>query len=873
MRRQRQFPGWLKKTVERFCPEYLHESILGDLEEYYHKSSLMYSGKKAYFLTVIQSFKFLRPAILRRNKIIRNSNVMGLYQNYLKTSVRSLAKNRLYAGINLLGLSTGIASSFLVTLFVMDELSFDTYHDNANNIYRITQKRDLNGTIENTALTSIFLGTNINERFNGLNHIVRFLRDPSTIIEYENENYPEKQFCYMDAEGLEMFNITIVKGAQKGALGDPKGMVISEQTALKYFGEDDPIGKTLIYKNYGRKISYKVTAVMKDFPSNSHFRFDFLVPFKTDDNLWYKYHGQDWYYSGVWTYVHVAEGQALPEIENQLKQLVSDLYPQDLKEGTSFTIQPLTEIYLNSDLANEIEANSDVLYVYIFSIVAIMIMVIACINFMNLATARATQRTREIGMRKVIGASRKGIIIQFMGEAFVITFISILFSVIWIWLSLPGFNALSGKHFQFQDLIRWEYFLVFLLIGLVTALLSGFYPALLLSRFRPISVLKVSNTFNLKGVNVRRIMVIFQFTMSMILIVGIITISRQLGYMNNMELGFNQDRIVYIPIGFSREFENAKNELLSIPGVVDVSGGQVPGTPNAFFDLLYRDQSMDPSGRITVPTGVVYYNYLDILELDLKEGRTFSKSFNDAGRSCIVNESFVETMGWENAIGQEIYSYNMLGAPSDSLKVVGVVRNFNFQSLHNDIKPLVLRCRERSRVMIAKMNSDNLFEDIGKISEVMKKYLRDVPPEVYFLESELNKLYVKEKRLSQIMLIFTVFAIFISCLGLFGLASFTVARKAKEISIRKVLGASINSLLNLLTWEYSRLVFISFFAAIPVSYLLINSWLENFAFRIQIGVDVYLLSALIAITSALLTVGYHSLRAAKTNPVNALKDE
>ncbi|MEQ9422947.1 MAG: FtsX-like permease family protein [Cyclobacteriaceae bacterium] len=867
------FPKSFKRLIEWLCPEQYQESILGDLEEHYQLMRLENSGLRLKLIILSEVLKFLRPAILLRHRKFKNSITMGLYQNYLTTSWRNLKNNTLYSFINVLGLSTGIASSFFIALFVMDELSYDSYHHRADQVYRLVQTRDLNGTTEQTAMTSIFLGTNMQQRFTGLNNVIRFLRDETAVFEYENESFQEDQFFFVDAGVLESFRIPIVAGSGEDALDDPRGLMISQSTATKYFGDENPIGKTLLYKNFGYTNPFIISAVMEDVPSNSHIQYEIIAPFKSDYNVWYRYHGDDYYFSGAWTYLDIADHSSVDEVQSQLNQLIATEYPDDLKGGTSYSFQPLADVYLHSDLSNEIEANSDITYVYIFSAVGLMILLIAYINFINLATARATQRSKEIGLRKVIGASKKGILAQFLTEAFIITFVSLVVSGVIVAVLLTDFNQLANKNFTWQYILTPRYINAFVLIGIMTALLSGFYPALLLSRFKAVSVLKLTGSTNMRGVNMRRALVIFQFTLSMVLIVGILVVSHQLNYMNNRELGFNEDRIVYIPLGFGKNFQNALNDITSQSGVQAVSGGQVPGTTNSYVDLLYRDQTMDLSSRVTVPTGIVYYNYLDILELELESGRNFSPAFNDSRKSCIVNESFVEMMDWESPIGEILYSYNMIGTPSDTLKIVGVVKDYNFESLHNGIKPLILRSREKPSVLIAKMSSEKLFDNVTAMTEKLAKYYSDVPPEVQFLQNDLNSLYQKEVRLANIMTIFSFFAILISCLGLFGLASFTVSRKAREISIRKVLGASVNSLLSLLTSEYSRLVIISFAIAVPLCWFLFNSWLNNFAFRISLGLDVFLWALLISLSAAFLTVGYHSLRAANVNPVKALKDE
>ena len=802
-----------------------------------------------------------------------------MFKNYLKIALRNLAKNRIYTSINILGLAIGITCCLLIVMFVRHELSFDQFHSKSSRIFRVAQKRTLEGSYEETPRLSLAAMELLINDFHEIEMGARILREFSPVLEHEENQFIEENFFFVDPAILDIFDFEFIRGNPKTALQAFNNVIITEEIARKYFGGIDPIGKNLTYRKWGQTLEFAVTGVIRSFPKNSHFHMDFLTPFESEQNLWDAMHGNDWYYTGSWNYLLLRESESARSLESKLDNFVQRHYPEDLKGATQLSLQPLTNIHLHSHLDNELENNGKMTHIYVFSAIAALVLLIACINFMNLATARSAYRAKEVGLRKVIGAFRSDLIWQFLGEAMILSFCSLLLSIGLVELSLPWFNNIIGRTVAVDYLGDPFVIPVLISLGLFVGLLAGSYPAFYLSAFLPVKVLK--GTAGTSGyVPLRKILVVGQFVVSMILLVGIAIISDQVDFMLNKDLGFNSEEIVFVKSQPAVNFDALKNELSSGSDIVEVIGGwSVPVSENASTInwQLFRPEEADKNRRLQMASTFIDYDYARMFSLKIVDGRYFSEEFtSDPAEAVIINETAANEFGWlENIVGRQIEVFNMVGASTGMRRVIGVVKDFHFESLHDPIKPLVLSTNGRGRYgnFIMRIKTENLSNTLSFIEDKWQAVAPQFPLQLYFLNDDLNHLYQQEVKLNQIIKIFSVLAILISCLGLFGLSAFSAERRTKEIGIRKVVGASIVGVVMLLIKEFVKLVAVAFVIAAPLGFIIMNRWLQEFAYRIDIAPSTFLFAGAVAVLVALITVSYQAIKAALANPVEALRYE
>jgi putative ABC transport system permease protein len=800
-----------------------------------------------------------------------------MFKNYLKIALRNLGKYRIYSLINIVGLSIGIACCLLILMHITDELSYDKYHKNAERIYRVTYELDNHGKTTYTAQTPAPLGPALLKEYPEIKDCVRFFRSDVLLNRGEKRFFEALHFA--DESIFDIFTFPFLKGNADTALEEPNSIVLTEESAEKYFGDDDPINKILTV-NSNR--DFIVTGVLKKIPRNSHFRFDFLVPieayFQIDPGR-----REDWGYIYYYNYLLVREGFSPGDFEKKLPPFVMkyiggnfrDLFGENIDQVPSlykFHLQPLLRIHLHSNLEDEMEPNGNITYVYIFSTIALFILFIACINFMNLSTGRASSRAKEVGIRKVVGARRAELIKQFLGESFLLSFISLLLAVVLVELFLPVFNSLSGKELSVSFFGNGTFLVAFLGIFIAVGILSGSYPAFLLSAFIPVDVLKGRVTAKVSTALVKKGLVVFQFAISIILVVGTVIIHNQMFFVQNKNLGFDKEHLVVVRDQNRRvvlRYESFKNELLKNPNIIATSGSS--GLPvNIFSKQTARPMGAGFDEAILMPVIAVNYDFIDTYGLELVSGRKFSKEFKtDSREALIINEATAEKFGWEDPIGQRM---DIIGGRKG--RIIGVLKNFHISSLHEMIEPLVLYIQSYfCQYYSIRIRSEDIPHTLGFIEKTWRDFAPARPFEYSFLEDDLDQLYRAEMRLGKIFFYFTILAIFIACLGLFGLSSFTAEQRTKEIGIRKVLGASIGNIIFMLSKEFTKWVLVANIIAWPVAYYVMSRWLQIFAYRTSISVWIFILSAALALFIAFFTISFQVVKSAVVNPAESLKYE
>jgi putative ABC transport system permease protein len=792
-----------------------------------------------------------------------------MFKNYLKVAIRNIIRQKGHSFINIIGLSVGMAICLLLFLWIMDEVSYDRYHEKADRIYRVVEQNIDERGVFILASTPAPLGPSLVREFPWIQKAVRFSRSKDVLIQYQDKLFRETIF-FADPGVFDVFTFPMVTGDPKTVLKDPYSILISEDMKEKYFGNENPIGKTItLYK----RREFKVTGVLKNIPRSSHFRFHFLTSILS----YRKDYLNKWWVSNYYTYILIAKDSPLDSFKERMPQFVEKYMGKkawDLHKRNYF-LQPLTDIHLHSKLRNEIEKNRDISTVYIFTAIALFILLVACLNYINLATARFSNRAKEVGLRKVLGATSAQLIRQFLGESLLFAVISLPLAVLLAEILLPVFNSLSGKTLAFQYFDNLFLLAVMGGIVLIVGLISGLVPALFISAFHAASaikgMLKVSSTVSI----LRRCLVVFQFSVTIIFIIGALIISDQLHYMNKHELGLKKENIINIHLKDNEEallkYEILKHEFLQHPDITAASASDfMPGRPHWNNNFWY--EGID-NQNLLIGCIPVDFDFLDTFQINMVEGRGFSRNFpTDEKNAFIINESAVKEFGWQpgSAVGK---AFNISHGWKKGT-IIGVVQDFHFNSLHKEIEPVVLFIEPQSFAYISvRIKPGHISQTLAFLKN---KWQEIIPGQTFvysFLDDDFDKLYKIEFRLQKIFTLISILTIFIACLGLFGLASFAVEQRTKEIGIRKVYGASVPGIVLLLSREFTLLVLAANIFAWPIAWYAMNKWLQNFSFRITILPWTFLLAALVAIVIALMTVSYKAVRAAVTNPVETLRYE
>ncbi len=782
-----------------------------------------------------------------------------MFKNYLKIALRNIKRQKVYSFINIVGLTVGMACCILIFLWVQDELSYDKFHKNVNDIYRVVYEAYSTGQAVNSWRTPPPLAPMMKDTFPEIEDSVRFHRQESNLVKHKQQSHRQTA-GFADASVFKIFTFNFVKGNPESALKNPYSAVITEAMAKKYFGSQDPLGKRLTIEN---QFDLNITGVIKKMPHNTLLQVDFLTPFETIKEFIGEENLQHWGYCGYYTFLLMKKGTNINEFN---KKIASFLNKNNPKLKVQLYLQPMTRIHLYS-----LGGGGAIVYVTIFSLVALSVLLIACINFMNLSTARSTKRAKEIGLRKVVGAKRVQIIWQFFGESIILAIAALLFSLLLVELLLPVFRTLSGKPLTLTGNISGSFnFLLGLAgIALFTGIISGSYPALYLSSFQPVQVLKrkVKSGSSL----FRKGLVVVQYALSIILVIGTTVIYNQLEYMKNRNPGFNRNNLVCIRMNrdLTDKYNSFRNELMRNPDVLNVTSTSVlVGTGTNLSGIKAEWQGKNPEKKIDFHVISVDYDFFETFSMEIALGRSFSREYPSDDEKIILNEEAVRQMEIESPVGKRFTVFGHTG------EIVGVVRDFNLESLHRKVEPMILMFLDgwNSRI-IARVNSGNLSSTIAYLENTAKTFAPEFPFEYTFLDDEFDRLYRSEQRLGTLFNIFSILAIFIASLGLFGLSSFTAEQRTKEIGIRKTFGASWSKIVILFSKEFAKWILLANIIAWPAAYIGIDKWLQNFAFRIDIGIGSFILSGMLVLVIALLTVSFHSIKAAIANPVEALRYE
>ncbi len=796
-----------------------------------------------------------------------------MLSNYLKIALRTLWKNKGFGFINIAGLAMGISTCILIAFYVLDESGYDTFHTKADRIYRLTEILHMPKENRPQAVTSPPMAPALKENFPEIEKTVRLSRS-SRSLAYQDKKMYDTKIWYADSSLFEIFTFPMIKGNPKTALVNPYSIVLTEQAAKKYFGEDDALGKLMTFSD---TIALTVTGIIKNIPSNSHLQFDVMLSRSTITEMTQHQPEDNWFNNGYYTYVLLREGYNVKNLEAKFRPYLDKKMAEEKRASGlwyDFVLQPLTDIHLKSNMSGELGPNGNIKYVYIFSVVAIMVLLIACANYVNLSTARAMNRAKELGLRRVIGAKRQQLIVQLLGESFLTTFISSLLAVVVISAALPAFNTLTAKEIGSQYLMTPGVVAVFILVFLTISVLAGAYPAFLMSSYSPIKSLKYKIWSGGQNSALRRGLVVVQFTISIILIVGTIVIFHQMDFLKNKKIGLEKEQVVELKMRTAviSKYQLIKDEMMKVPGVT-----MATATDFSYSNGL-SSVSVLPEGaqenEISSETVIsVDYDFLKTFKIEMLAGRDFTKeSSTDAAEGFIVNEAAVKHFNWksaETAIGKKIdWGLGKKG------KVVGVVRDFNFFSLHSSVKPLIIHIKpDWYRFIVVKIGTGQIEGTINGLETAWKKLNLDSPFDYSFLDKDFEKLYKAEEQTQTIIGLLSTLAIFIACLGLFGLAAFTAEQRTKEIGVRKVLGANVMSLVGLLSNDFLRLVMVAIVLAIPVAWFAMNKWLDGFAYRIEISWWVFIAAGFTSIAIALFAVSFQSIKAALANPVDSLRSE
>jgi putative ABC transport system permease protein len=812
-----------------------------------------------------------------------------MLKNYFKIAWRNLQRNKAFSFINIFGLAVGLATCMLIMLYIFSEMGYDAHNKNANRIFRIATKAGQLGNVKDKpwAATSAPIAWGLKEDMPEVEQSTRLLKFPTLdkmLLKYEHDN-TSKQFYetngyYADSTFFQIFTYDFKYGNALTSLNDPNSVVISEEVSQKMFGDENPVGKSItVGMPYGN-FNYTVKGVFKDATIKSHIPAHFFLSMRNGDIGSWVEQQTNWATNNIFfTYVKLKEGANPKAFEKKLQAFIDKRGGADMKAlGVSkqLFMQPLHDIYLHSDLDNEIAPNGNITYLYILGSIALFVLLIACINFMNLSTARSGKRAKEVGIRKVIGAEKGSLICQFLGESLMMSMLALLLALIIAYALLPFFNDLTQKNLSLFD--KPELWLWIAGLALSSGIISGFYPAFYLSSFRPITVLKGKLLNNFSVVTIRKGLVVFQFIISICLILGAIVIVRQLNFLNNEQLGFSKNQQIILPLQDKTAIKNyavLKNELLKNPAVKNVtSGSTYPGIPNV-EDMLFYAEGKTKQDVIDVHLATAGDDYLKTLGFTMLAGRGFSKEFTADSNSIVLNEAALKELGYNvsNAVGKNLY-YDFQGA-HNTMKIVGVVKNFNFESLYNSIKPFGFNTSFGSKYsyVIANVATKNYTGLLKDMQYSWNKINSGIPFVYSFLDADFQKNYEKDQRVSIIVSYFTFIAILIACLGLFGLSAFSAEQRIREIGIRKVLGASVSNVASLLSKDFIKLVIVALLIASPLAWFGMNKWLQGFAYRIPISWWMFAVAGLLAILIALLTVSFQAIKAAIANPVKSLRSE
>jgi putative ABC transport system permease protein len=815
-----------------------------------------------------------------------------MLSNYMKVAWRNILRKKGFSFINITGLAIGMTVCLLILLFVQYELSYDTYHHNAQDIYRferawLSSDGSIRGHFASLAPSfAVFL----EKEFPEIENVVRIFPIETTLVSVGDTRYEEKRFYFAEKDIFDVFSIPLITGDPKTALAQPDGLVISKSMAKKYFRDENPLGKQM---KIDQTYLFQVTGIMKDTPPNSHVYFDFLAPYLALKGL--QGSGERDYFHGTrnfsdnvtFCYVRFAPGTdpdaVAAKIPDFLDRILGTRKDKDgiivpASQGNTILLQKVSDIHLHSHTSKELEANGDIRYVNLFTIIALFVLIIACINFMNLSTARAAQRAREVGLRKVVGASRRSLTNQFLGESLMVALMAIVLALGLVALLLPAFNAFADRDIRFGLLLNPVGLATVLGVFILTGIISGFYPAIYLSAFRPATILRGELTSGTRGVVMRKVLVVFQFAISVALIVGVGLVYKQMRFMQTADLGYERENIVMLRADqvIKQNWEEFKQQLTSSPHILYATLSKRAPTGRLLDAPGFRTELNGQmlTSPFSMPHNRVDFDFFKTYGMEIIAGRDFSVDYpSDATKAFILNETAVRHLGLErpaDAVGLPMWTF----APFLSGNVIGVVKDFNYESMHHEIIPIITYIQPiQANTISIRIAAEQTREALNDAEVVWKRFNPGYPFQYDFLDDRIAKLYRNEERMMQMFGYFSILAIFIGCLGLFGLASFMAEKRTKEIGIRKVLGASLANITVLLSKEFSLLILAGNIIAWPIAYFAMKAWLNNFAYQTGIGWEVFVLAGFLTLLISLLTVSYQAVKAALTDPAVSVRYE
>ncbi|MDJ1484648.1 ABC transporter permease [Cytophagaceae bacterium YF14B1] len=805
-----------------------------------------------------------------------------MLKNYFTIAIRTIRKRKFFASINILGMTAGIAACLLIALYVIDEFSYDRFHVNADRIYQVGRHNNFGDQDVRSASTCPPLADALISEIPEVESVLRLRSGGKPVIRYNEKVVTEDNVFFTESNFFDFFSFQLISGNTKTALKEPNTVVLTEKTARKLFGDENPLEKLITIDDGAEKIAYKITGVAADCPGNSHFRFNILLSAGQEDN-YFKYNA--WLNSGVFTYFLLRENSTASVVEKKLEQLVSKYVAPELKNFLgnsldqfrktggvySFYTTKITDIHLRSTSMDDIEPGGSMMYMAVFGGIGIFILAIACINFMNMSTAQSASRAKEVGLRKTLGSLRSQMIGQFLAESMLYSLVAVALAVVLCLLLLPAFNLLSGKELAMNNLLNVQFMLEIGLMLLIVGVLAGSYPAFYLTSFKPVEVLKGKVTAGFKSKGIRSTLVVFQFAISIFLIIVTAVVYTQINFMQAQQMGMDKKNVLLIEEA-QKLGNNAKafrNAVSQQTGVLKTSFTAVK-FPGTYTSLVMRNAHSD--GDHIVSSYWADFDSQDLLKFEMKEGRYFSKDFLSDSSAVVVNEAAAREFGFVKLEGQEI-----LSSPNAYVfvrhHVIGIMKDFNFDSYHHKVRPLAIFLDRTPSPILMVRYEGNARKLINNTSKIWKQYASSEPFVYSFMDENFNKIYHLEEKIGQVLGVFSGLAIFIACLGLFALSTFTAEQRTKEIGIRKVLGASVSSLSMMLMKEFIVLVFIAFVPAATIGCWVSSQWLNGFAYRVEINLFIFVGAGVSAIAIAWLTVGFQSIKAARANPVDSLRHE
>jgi len=885
----KQPPALAEKLLKWLLAPHLVEHILGDLHEEFSYRTRKLGARKAGWLYWWEVLGFIKLRYIKRKQTFLSPYPHQLMiRNYFKIALRNLRQNKGYSALTIFGLALGLAVSLLSILYVEDELGYDQFNVKADRIYRINSDITYAGKNSRAAVAPTPMGQTLKRDFPEIEEATRLGKYGSQLVKSGEKVIREAGILYADSTVFDVFTLPMLTGDPAKALAEPHSVVITKSTAQKYFGTDEALNKTLTFENNDIR---KVTGVIEDVPEQSHFQADFLLPlYETKDakvNKWGNHIFN--------TYVLLRPGTK-PESVNAkfekilqtyldpaLRQFFQTTLADARKAGNKYryTLMPLTDIHLYSDRQGELSPNNSIQYVYVFTLIGVFILLIAVFNFINLTTARSAKRAREVGVRKVMGSDRSVLVLQFLSESLLTTFLSLLVGVILLYLLLPAFNTLTAKKLSISSVVSL-YSVIYGIAGTgLVGVIAGIYPAFYLSSFKPIAALKGGLSLLNKKEGLRSYLVVFQFALSALLIIATILVNQQLRYIQTKRVGFNKEQVVIVKTAQSTATQvfTFRNEVQRSPAVkVGSVSGFLPVTSSRWNDMWYAEKETDQRGSVNMQEWMVDPNYVSTLSLELVKGENFKEGRATDQSAVIINESAAKRFGYQNPIGKTIHKPG-----GELLRIIGVVKDFHYESLRSQIEPLGMVVngaalsssieKSFSEAVSFKLNTTDIPAALALIERTWKQIAPGQPFEYSFLSEDFDAMYRSEQRIEQLFTAFATIAILIACLGLFGLSAFSAEQRTKEIGVRKVLGASVSSIVSLLSKDFLKPVLVAIVIASPVGWYAINFWLQDFAYKVEVKLWVFVIAGLLSLAIAIATVSLQSIKAALMNPVKSLKTE